>query len=92
MDDVNRVVGAALRGGTAISSFLIFCGLLFSWCGVEPGEGLLRTGIAALILTPVLRVAVLAWAFARLRDWRYLAASLGVLCVMGLSLLVGARH
>ena len=47
-------------------------------------------GFLLLIATPVLRVVACGIAFARRRDWLYVAVSLIVLSFLSYSLLVGA--
>jgi uncharacterized membrane protein len=54
----------------------------------RPG-GLLGLGLVLLLATPAFRVAVLAWQFARRREWTMLAVSAAVLCVLGASVLAG---
>lgn len=54
--------------------------------------GLLSLGLAALLATPALRVLVLAWQFARHREWAFAGVSAVVLAVLGLSVLAGRGH
>lgn len=51
------------------------------------GRGIIQLGCLIMIATPVMRVLFAAWAFARQRDWLYVAVSLTVfaLLVLGLS-------
>lgn len=51
---------------------------------------LLSVGILGLVLTPMLRVALLAWVYFRLRDRAFLAVSLTVLALLALSAVLGA--
>ena len=55
----------------------------------HPAGLLLSAGLLGLVLTPVLRVILLAWVYARLRDFTFLAVSLGVLALLLLSALLG---
>jgi uncharacterized membrane protein len=46
------------------------------------GRGLIQFGLLVLIATPIARVFFSAWAFARQRDWLYLAFTLVVLTIL----------
>lgn len=50
------------------------------------GRGIIQLGLLLLIATPIARVAFSAYAFARLRDWRYVAITLAVLSLLVYSL------
>jgi uncharacterized membrane protein len=50
------------------------------------GRGIVQLGLLVLIATPVARVAFLAYAFARQRDWLYTAVALIVLALLAFSL------
>jgi hypothetical protein len=54
------------------------------------GRAIIQLGVILLIATPVARVAFACGAFARERDWRYVAISLVVLGVLAYSML-GSR-
>ncbi len=60
--------------------------------GIAHGEGeaVIAAGLALLILTPVMRVAVSLIEFARARDRAYTVITAGVLAVLLLSLLLRA--
>jgi uncharacterized membrane protein len=53
------------------------------------GRGVVQLGLLLLIATPVARVAFSVFAFARLRDWTYVALTLFVLGVLLFSLFHG---
>jgi hypothetical protein len=53
------------------------------------GPALMDLGLLALMITPVLRVAVLALGWGLERSWRFLAVSLAVLGLLGVSLALG---
>lgn len=53
------------------------------------GRGLIQLGLLLLLATPVARVALLVFAFARERDRLYVAVTLAVLAVLLYSLLAG---
>jgi uncharacterized membrane protein len=50
------------------------------------GRGVIALGLLLLIATPAARVAMAAYAFARQRDWLYLAVAAFVLAVLLVSL------
>jgi uncharacterized membrane protein len=54
------------------------------------GRGIIQFGLLLLIATPIARVAFAAWAFFRLRDYRYVLITLVVLTLLCYSLF-GAR-
>ena len=75
-----RSAGRALALGVWVSGLLMAAGLVLG--ALRPGglgEFVALAGIAALIATPFLRVAMLCAAFARGRQWRLLAVSAVVL-------------
>jgi len=49
-------------------------------------DGIVQTGLLVLIATPVLRVVMSLFGFARQRDWLYVALTLIVLCVLAVGL------
>ena len=53
------------------------------------GRGIIQLGLLLLIATPVARVLFSALAFARQRDWLYVALTLVVLAVLLYSLFLG---
>lgn len=58
--------------------------------GTSP-ESFIQLGILVLILTPVVRVAMTAWLFARQRDWTFVTLAAIVLVILLLGLLgIGA--
>jgi uncharacterized membrane protein len=61
------------------------------WQGLWSGdpEATIMAGIVVLLLTPVVRVAISALAFAFERDWRYVAITLLVLGILVTSFLIG---
>jgi len=56
------------------------------------GAALALLGIAALVATPFLRVALVAAAFARGRQWRLLAVALCVLGLLAVGVALGWRR
>ncbi len=87
-------VSWVLRMGAAGSFALIVLGLLLAV--LQPGsaaQAVTTAGILLLLATPVLRIVVSLFAFAREKEWKYVLISLGVLgIVVGASLLGAALH
>jgi uncharacterized membrane protein len=54
------------------------------------GRGLIQLGLLLLIATPVARVLFSVFAFARQKDWTYVAVTLVVLALLTYSLLGGS--
>jgi len=73
---LERAVETALTAGVATSGFLLLLGLVLG------REGVLRSGIVILMLTPVVRVAVLTLGLFRDGDRRFGFVSLAVLAVL----------
>lgn len=59
--------------------------------GLRAGDpaAVMSLGLLVLLATPASRVAVLAWQFARRREWVFVAVSLTVLGVLAASVLLG---
>ena len=59
--------------------------------GLQAGDPatLMSLGLLVLLATPAARVAVLAWQFARRREWIFVAVSLTVLGVLAAGVLIG---
>ncbi|HEY7279947.1 MAG TPA: DUF1634 domain-containing protein [Actinomycetota bacterium] len=56
--------------------------------GAHP-SGLMALGLVILLLTPVLRVLLLAAGWAYARDWRFVAVAVGVVCMIVLGVVLG---
>jgi uncharacterized membrane protein len=90
MAELRTVVSRSLRGGVVLSGLLIAAGLTLGALGAHRvGIDLVRAGLLALIATPVLRIAVLAAAFARERQWRFFCVCAALLVLLGLSAAAG---
>jgi uncharacterized membrane protein len=81
---IERAVETALVAGLAVSGALMLGGLLGGRADV------VRWGVMALLLTPVLRLAVATVAFFRERDLVFGMVSLWVLLLVGSSIAVAA--
>ena len=84
-------VQALLKAGIAFGSLLLLAGLFAGALGFGCDECLIRAGIAVMIATPVLRVALMSASFALAKEWRFCAFALGVLMLLGLSVLSSLR-
>lgn len=60
--------------------------------GRARGQAWVTVGLLVLMATPVLRVALSLLVFSRRRDRTYVAVTTGVLCLLLLSFLLGARE
>ncbi|HUG53893.1 MAG TPA: DUF1634 domain-containing protein [Vicinamibacteria bacterium] len=75
----------ALKVGLGLSTVLLLAGL------AGGAEGALRGGILLLMVTPVVRVAVVTVGLAFERDWLFSLVSLFVLAVLLSGMLVALR-
>jgi len=84
------------RHGTEVPNYQVFRGepeAYKTMCGIWDqaetghGRGLIQLGLLLLIATPITRVAFSLVAFARQRDWLYVAITLTVLGILLYSLL-----
>ena len=80
------VIEKALSAGLALSTFMLVVGLVLG------ADQPLRWGIILLMLTPVVRVAVVTLGLALERDWTFAAISAFVLAVLGSGILVAVRR
>jgi uncharacterized membrane protein len=76
LDRLEELIELALKVGLGVSTVLLVLGL-----GLH-SMGALRWGILLLMLTPVVRVAVLTLGLAGERDWTFALVSLFVLAVL----------
>ena len=83
-DRLDAAVAGLLLLGVSVSGVLMAAGLLAGGAG---GDMMILRGTLVLILTPVLRVALVAVGFALRRDWLYCVVSLGVLGLLGVAML-----
>jgi hypothetical protein len=86
-----RTAGGALRAGVAVSGALIGAGLCLT-ASSGLGRRLVETGVLALIGTPVLGLAVLAWGYARLRQWRLFGICAALLTALAASYWLGRNR
>lgn len=97
---LERQLSILLRYGTWLACALIAAGLGYalldersrpSGTGLTSATQLVTTGLAVLLVLPVLRVVLMAIAFARERDYLFVGIATLVLAVIGLGLAVGRR-
>ena len=86
LEDLEDVIEKALTAGLALSTFMLVLGLVL---GSDPP---LRWGMILLMLTPVVRVAVVTLGLALERDWTFAAISAFVLAVLASAILVAVRR
>ena len=76
VEALEDVIETALKVGLALSTGLLLVGL------IAGANGPLRWGIVLLMLTPVVRVAVVTAGLALERDWTFTAVSFVVLAIL----------
>jgi uncharacterized membrane protein len=86
LEDLEDVIEKALSAGLALSTFLLVLGLAMG------SNTSLRWGMILLMLTPVVRVAVVTFGLAKERDWTFAAVSAFVLAVLASGIWVGWRR
>jgi len=90
-----RAIAKLLHYGTGLASFIIAAGLVVEWLHPSTntfglgGGGLIKCGVALLILLPVARVALMLIQFAQARDTAYVAISALVLAIIATGFLAG---
>ena len=84
---LERIIGAILRIGVAVSSACLAGGLALSFVGALSAAAvvLLHVGIVVLLLTPVVRVLVSVAEYTRQRDWVFVGLTLAVLVALVVS-------
>ena len=87
-----RVLGRLLGIGIGLSTALLGLGLVLTI--FMPGEAaayLLNAGLLVLMGTPATRVVLACGEFVRTREWFFALASIGVLCVLAMTVWVAVR-
>ena len=96
LDRLEDAVEIALKAGLALSTVLLVAGLALGVAGplqgAPPPDLLLQGGILLLMVTPVVRVAVVTVGLALERDWLFTAVSLFVLAVLASAIWVAVRR
>lgn len=86
IEALEDVIEKALSAGLALSTFMLVLGL------VQGADRPLRWGIVLLMLTPVVRVAVVTLGLARERDWTFAGISAFVLAVLAMGIWVAVAR
>jgi uncharacterized membrane protein len=92
---LERLLARVLSVGTWLGTAIIAAGLglrCMAWGQVQSTQACMRMvslGIALFILLPVLRVALMAVAFIRMRDLVFTAMATAVLVIIGLAACIG---
>ncbi|GAB2900178.1 hypothetical protein GCM10027093_40900 [Paraburkholderia jirisanensis] len=98
VERMDAVLARLLAAGTWLSCALIAAGLVdtaladvmqLNAAVTLAGPLLVRSGIAAVIALPVVRVATMAFVFARNRELRFFAVALSVLAIIAAGLAIG---
>lgn len=87
-----RVLGRLLGVGIGLSTALLGLGLLLTL--IVPGEvsaHLLNAGLLVLMGTPATRVVLACGEFVRTREWFFALASIGVLCVLAMTVWIAVH-
>ena len=86
---LERRLAATLSLGTWISSAMVAAGLLSPVFGIAGGPAIVMSGVALIILLPVLRVALMLSAFVSVRNYRFAILAAVVLLIICLGVVVG---
>lgn len=82
------LLGRVLVTGVVASSILLAAGIVSYVAGWDAASPLLKAGLFTLMATPILRVAVSVFEYARVRDWFFTLTALAVLGVLLTSVLI----
>jgi uncharacterized membrane protein len=87
--ELEQRLGATLSAGAWLACAVIAGGMTWVFFNAASGWMIVMVGIAIIILLPIVRVAMMLAAFAKARDFRFVAVAAGVLLVIGLGVLAG---
>ena len=76
----------ALKWATWAAAALLAAGLLLALGGYEESERILRAGLWLLISTPIVRVLLALYEYAREKNWTFAAVTLIVLASVAIPL------
>ena len=87
-EKLDAVMGRLMLAGVLTSAACLSIGLVLFLLGREgPSLGaILTSGLFVLMATPMLRVAVAVIESVRMRDWSFVATTLAVVILIGLTL------
>jgi uncharacterized membrane protein len=90
LESLERTLGRLLRGGVLSAAVLLAFGLVVSIAaGATPlSAGTLTAGLIVLMATPILRVVVSLVAYARMRDWFFVATTVSVFVLLAVTVLL----
>ncbi len=88
---MNRLIFYVLRGGVLVAAALIVAGLALAAVGGALSDAALRLGILLLILTPVARVFLSIFYFAKEKDRAYVAITAAVFLILMVGVAIGLR-
>ena len=97
---LERLLSRVLRYGTWLACTVIASGLVWAFLDAHaaasgiaaaPAMQLVTLGVATLLVLPVLRVTLMAVAFALERDYMFVGIATLVLAIIGLGLALGGR-
>ena len=90
LDRLETQLGRVLKGGVTSSAICLGIGLVLWMSGLQRplANGILAAGLVILMATPILRVVVSLVAYARMRDWFFVATTLTVFGVLLVTLVL----
>ncbi|MDE3156457.1 MAG: DUF1634 domain-containing protein [Acidobacteriota bacterium] len=90
-DQLERLIGVVLKTGVTVSAFCLAAGLILRQVPATRGlsVAVIHVGLIVLLSTPVLRVVVSVYEYAREHDWLFVLLTMIVLVTLLGSLLVG---
>ena len=90
LESLERTLGRLLRAGVLAAAVLLAFGLVVSIAaGATPlSAGTLTAGLIVLMATPILRVVVSLVAYARMRDWFFVATTVSVFVLLAVTVLL----
>ena len=89
---IQQLIRKVLLGGILAGGFASAAGLamgIFSKSASQAGEQLILCGMLILLMTPVARVAMLAYAYTRAKKYRYALAAATVLFFIFMEFVIG---
>jgi uncharacterized membrane protein len=90
VNELEQTLGRLLGRGTTAAGLVTTVGVALSVSGLSGGTAIAETGIAMFVALPVVRLAVLAAAFAQARERRLAAVAGLVLAIVVAGAVLGA--
>jgi len=85
---LGKLIQRTLLSGVFLSLFFFFLGFVFRLTGSAAADGLLRTGVWLLALTPAARVIMLVYGYCRTKEYHFALAAFTVLSLLLVSALI----